>query len=381
MKTWQKIFTPLFIVSALLLGLGLSTGHVFVHAQDNAEEQLRDLTEEIERYEQEISKLKSQATTLSNQIAQFDAQIRLTSLKIAETEEKIKLLGGRIDQLETSLDSLTEAFTSRAVKTYKMTKLNEPFLMVVTAPDLSGAVSSFHYLQRIQEADRSLLVRLEKAQTAYKGEKVEQEELHDELEEQRAVLGAQKSAKASLLEQTRSNERRYQELLSQALAEKAALENALTSGVEVGPVSVGDPIGLVGNSGYPGCSTGKHLHFEVRKDESWVNPAPYLQSKTVQDEQSGGGSLALGSGNWPWPIQDTVRLTQHYGETPYSWRYTYSGGIHTGLDMVSTTSDVIRAPADGTLFKSSQNCGSGSVINIVYIDHGDGLLSFYLHVQ
>ena len=104
-----------------------------------------------------------------------------------------------------------------------------------------------------------------------------------------------------------------------------------------------------------------------------------MQNKSVYDEAV-RANVNVGSGGWSWPIQDTVRLTQHYGVTPYSSIYKYSGGIHTGFDMVSTTSDVIRAPADGNLYKSSQSCGS-SIINIVYIEHGEGLISFYLHVQ
>ena len=44
--------------------------------------------------------------TLKNQIAQFNAQINLTQLKIADTQNKILLLGGRIDQLEVSLNDL-----------------------------------------------------------------------------------------------------------------------------------------------------------------------------------------------------------------------------------------------------------------------------------
>ncbi|MFH1971171.1 MAG: hypothetical protein ABIJ05_02175, partial [Patescibacteria group bacterium] len=135
------------------------------------------------------------------------------------------------------------------------------------------------------------------------------------------------------------------------------------------------------NTGYPGCSTGKHLHFELRRNNSWFDPSSQLQSKSVQDDQNGGNMVTVGSGGWPWPVEDTVRITQFYGSTPYSWRYIYSGGIHTGLDLVSTTSDVIRASEDGEMYKSSQLCGGSSVINIVYIEHGGGLISFYLHVQ
>ena len=137
---------------------------------------------------------------------------------------------------------------------------------------------------------------------------------------------------------------------------------------------------MVGNTGYPGCSTGAHLHFEVRKGGTWVDPGGYLSGKRVKDDQN-GGETSLGSGSWDWPLEDTIRLTQYFGKTPYSWRYQYSGGIHTGYDMVSTGSNIIRAPQGGDLYSSSQPCGSGSIIKIKYIDHGDGVLSFYIHVQ
>ena len=363
------------LLTPLIISLGAISG---VSAQTCSDK--TNISERINCYEDEVSRLQAQSKTLSNQIAQFDAQIRLTTLKISQTEEKIALLGGRIDQLEGSLSALSDAFSSRAVETYKMARVGNSFLLLISAPDLTEAVSRFHYLQKIQEADRDLLQRLQTAQTTYQGQKADQEDLQDELEKQKVNLDRQKKEKANLLAVTKNDEKRYQQLLAQALAERAALEAALVSGVRVGPINQGDPIALVGNSGYPSCSTGKHLHFEIHKNNVWIDPAPYLQNKTVVDEQNGGGNVALGSGNWPWPIQDTIRLTQFYGHTPYSWKYTYSGGVHTGLDMVSTSSDVIRAPASGTLYKSPQKCGS-STINIVYIDHGDGLLSFYLHVQ
>lgn len=346
-----------------------------------------NVNDRIACYQDELSRLTSQSKTLSNQIAQFDAQIKLTQLKIAQTEEKIVLLGGRIDQLEGSLDSLSKAFASRVVETYKMARFGSSFFLLVSSSDLTEAVSRFNYLKKIQEADRSLLTRLQTAQTTYKTEKTDQEALQVELAKQKASLDSQKKAKNALLSQTKNDEKRYAQLLAEAYAEKAAIEKALIAGVKVGPVKQGDPIALVGNTGYPGCSTGKHLHFEIRKDNTWVDPATYLNSHTVIDCQNydcGKGipphNANLGNGSWPWPISDPIDLTQYYGHTPYSWRYAYSGGVHTGYDMVPENSDVIRAPADGNLYKSSQLCGS-SVINIVYIDHGSNLFSLYLHVQ
>lgn len=337
------------------------------------------IDEKINCLKSETEKLGSQSKTLSSQISQFDAQIRLTTLKVTQTEEKIGELSGRIDQLEGSLEALTKAFSERVVETYKMSKVADPLYLIISSPNLKDVFSRYSYLKKIQDADRNLLNRLQKAQDTYVEEKVDQEDLQKELELQQKTLNTQKLAKKLLLDQTKNDEKKYQTLLSQALAEKAAIEKALVSGTKVGPVKAGDPIAMVGNSGYPGCSTGKHLHFEIRKNNNWVDPSSYLQNKTIQDEEK-GGTASIGSGSWQWPLNDPIRMTQHYGHTPWSWRYSYSGGIHTGFDLNSSSSDVIRAPSDGNLFRATESCGS-STINIVYIEHPDSVISLYLHVQ
>jgi peptidoglycan hydrolase CwlO-like protein len=365
----------IFVISVLISLVSLFVFNVDIAAQDCE----GSVEERISCYSTNITKLQTSGKTLSSQISQFDAQIKLTSLKIQKTEEQINLLVGRIDQIDGSLTSLTKAFNERVLETYKMARVGDPLLMLISSDNLNEAYDRFSYLKKIQDGDQNLLKRLEKAQTTYKEEKLDQEDLQKELDSQQKTLNTQKNSKKTLLDQTKNDEKKYQSLLAQALAEKAAIENALISGVKVGPVNAGDAIALVGNSGYPSCSTGKHLHFEVRKNGTWTDPAPYLQNKSIQDEEK-GGTASIGSGSWQWPIQDPIRMTQHYGHTPWSWRYSYSGGIHTGFDMNSGSSDVIRAPSSGNLYKSSEKCGS-STINIVYVEHGDGVISFYLHVQ
>lgn len=383
MKQVAKIlFGLLLVVSVLFVGQrGVSKVRA-VACQD-----ISNLGERINCYETEISRLSSQSKTLSNQIAQFDAQIRLTTLKISQTEDQIALLGGRIDRLEGSLDALTQAYSTRTVETYKMIRVGDPLLILISAPDLNEAVSRFSYLKKIQESDRDLLNRLQTAQTSYQGQKTDQEKLQTQLTTQKANLNSQKKAKNALLTQTTSDEKKYQQLLAQAYAEKAAVDAALIAGTKVGPVKRGDPIALVGNSGYPSCSTGKHLHFEIRKGSTWTDPSQYVSSHQLvncQDYNCGTGIppnyVTLGSGSWDWPIGDPIYLTQFYGHTPFSWRYAYSGQIHTGYDLVPKSSDVVRAPADGDLFRSAELCGS-SVINIAYIEHGSDVISLYLHVQ
>lgn len=213
----------------LLFGLGLIifllAGRIFLTLADECDNIPSDqshIAEKITCLSGKVSQLSSQANTLKNQIAQFDAQIRLTTLKIADTQSKIELLGGRIDQLEVSLNDLTTAFSSRAVETYKLSRFENNFMFLLTASDINDTVFRFHYLKRIQEEDQSLLEKLQEAQTTYQGQKTDQETLQAQLKQQQANLNSQKAAKAKLLASTQNDEKKYQSLLSQARAQLAA---------------------------------------------------------------------------------------------------------------------------------------------------------------
>lgn len=374
-----------YIISIILFLFSISS---FVFAQDSS-----DVDKRISELKQKISELQGTENSLSKQINILDSQISITELKITSIKSAINKLqfeadelAKEIERLETLLTKRSELVIHRIPESYKRSVVSQ-FGLILLSQNFSDFLSKLKYLSSVQAKDAQLLFQLKATQNNFserkqlrEDKKVQQEELKLELEQESRDYENKKSEKQALLNQTRNSEATYQKLLSQALAEKQAVDNALIAGVKVGPVKKGDPIALVGNTGYPGCSTGSHLHFEIRKNNSWVDPGGFLTSKTVNDEQN-GGTRTVGSGGWDWPVSDTVRMTQFFGSTPYSWRYAYSGGIHTGYDMVSTSGDVIRAPNDGTLYSSSQTCGGSSIIKIKYIEHGDNVVSFYLHVQ
>lgn len=379
----KKIFSAFVLTSVL--------GVLFVKSLSLVSaDALEDLKKKIDEYQSQLNILSSQAKTLSNQIAQFNAQINLTTLKISETEEKINLLTGRIDQLEGSLDSLTEAFSSRAVETYKLSKVENGFAFLLSAGDIGQAVSRFHYLQKIQEADRNLLIRLQEAQTTYKGEKADQEELQITLEQQKKTLDSQKAAKAYLLTATKNDEKKYQQLLAQAKAEYEAIQ-AIIAGkgkeTEVGPVNEGQRIASV-IQGASCNSSAAHLHFIVRKEGGTTeNPFSYLQGGVSHENCSGSscgssdGDPFNPSGSWPWPISPSIKYTQGYGST-WAVRNTWVGKIysfHNGIDINSASSEV-RAVRKGKLYQGSYNVGC--LLKYVRVDHDDSNLdTLYLHVN
>ena len=213
-----------FLLLSIFLNLLFKVSPVLAQTDDCAN-QTAGSQAKVDCYSQKLDALSTQSKTLSNQIAQFNAQIQLTTAKIAQTEEKINLLGGRINQLEGSLDTLTQAFSSRAVETYKMARFGDAFLLLLSSSDLNQAVARFHSLQLVQESDRTLMQKWQMAQTNYKSQKTEQETLQAQLNSQKADLNNQKIAKNTLLSQTKNSEKIYQQLLVQAEAELASMAN------------------------------------------------------------------------------------------------------------------------------------------------------------
>jgi len=359
----------------------------FLFAHSNkalaANDKLTELNRKIEEYQKEIDRLKNEANTLTNQVKQFDTQITLTSLEIEKTEEEIALLGGRIDELEISIESLASAFETRVVETYKMARLGTDIDILFTSSGLENAVSRFFYLKKAQEADRGLILKLQMAQNNYKKEKLDQEDLQKKLESKRLELDRQRKAKANLLELTKNDEKRYQQLLAAALAEIEAIQ-AIIAGkgteTEVGLVQVGDRIASI----IPGasvCSSGGHLHFEVVKDGLHQNPSSFLSPKNVIWDNWPDSSFSF-TGGWSWPINDPVRITQGYGMTHYAANLRYYGGApHTGIDMVNNNDDyTVKAAVVGTLYRGSIGCRGGT-LKYVHIKQNDSFDTYYLHVN
>lgn len=390
MKKNGKKFLLLLLTSIIFFGVV-----TFVKAQSCdsscASDDLTCISNKISDCNNKISTLQSQANTLSNQIAQFNAQITLTALKIADTENKIAQLGGRIDQLEVSLNNLTQAFSSRAVETYKTSRFENGFMFLLTATDINDAVARFHYLTKIQEEDTNLMQRLQEAQTAYKGQKADQETLQKQLEVQKANLDSQKAAKASLLAVTRNDEARYQQLLAQARAEYEAIQGILAGQgqeTQVGHIDAGAKIASIIPG--PSCNSGgEHLHFMIAQNGQTSNPFNYLRSGVYFDNCSGSscgspnGDPFNPSGSWDWPISPKIEFNQGYGVTwavqNIPWvRSIYN--FHNGIDIDSASSLDVRAVRPGVLFRGAYGVGC----NLRYVrihNDDDGLDTFYLHVD
>lgn len=372
----MKRFSLGLLLTAFLLLLFLRPATVTADRLDD----LRQLQKELQ---EKIDFSQRQQNTLKNKIVFYNNQIQLTSLQIEQTTLQIASLSARIDNLEDRLTHLSEVFSKRTFEGYRLALESEPILMLLASDSLSQFVARMEYLRTIRANDRRLMIQLEETRTNYDDQKTVAQLLAKRLESQRLTLDQQRKESAYLLEKYKNDEKTYQQQLTTALAEQAAIEAALSQAINLlkdgTHVDAGAVIAMVGNTGYPACSTGPHLHFEVRKDNAPVDPAGYLKNVGVVWDNKPDGSFGFG-GSWDWPVENP-RVEQGFGMTYWARLGWYRGNIHTGIDITSDTSAVIRAPVGGTLYKGASACG-GTPLKFVAIDPGrDGLILWFWHVQ
>lgn len=411
--TFLIVFSTVLITKIVPMGFP-----VFAQEeQEEQEEDLEELTDEIEELEEKVAELQGQEKTLQNEIAYYDGQINLTQLRIqnaiAEINKRTEILGNlkedigeleyRIEEMSESIDYQEEILDERMRARYKSQSLS-PVLYMLNSDSFSNAIRRVKYLKTLQYNDQKLLDEMRRAKDAYnqqKGiletKKDETEELKQKVENEkaslvayRATLDNQKIAKQSLLEQTRNDEARYQELLAEARRELSQIVQAASAlqGTEPKNVDEGEIIGIQGNTGY---SFGDHLHFGVYKyddiddiaggwdwyNSNTVDPEDVLENKSVfwNTGCSAAGNRNTGNGDWEWPMSN-ITISQGYGDTCWTWMY--NGKPHPAYDMYGAGGSVVKAVADGKAYFCRNCLGDGG--NGVFIFHDD-YMTLYWHLQ
>ncbi len=395
----------LLLTTAVLL-FKLSSSDV-LSEEDSVCDSVVSCQSKFAEYQRKIEELKNKEKSLGNEIAFMDNQIGLTGAKIAEVSsrimEKERELGElardiadlevRLDRVSRSLDFQRSLFARRANASYKGSRVSTLELLLGSG-SFSDFIIKLKYSKVLELQDQKLLKQMEDTRKNFTSQKVIVRDKKEKvavvkaaietekknLESYKSSLNLTRKEKQMLLSVTQNDEAKYRSLLTKALAEKEAFARAI-AGLELKDgktIKRSEVIAIMGNSGSPYCSTGSHLHLEVRQNGQAVNPADFLGSHDVTYEE-GVESMNF-RGDWSWPLSDPVVISQEYGMSFWAKRGFYGGSPHTGIDMYNNADTVITALADGTLYRGSTICGK-SVLKYAAIDHGNGLFSYYFHIQ
>jgi len=226
---------PLLFLFCFLLFIAFIPKAVFADARDDKIKQLETL---IDQYTQQIQEKEAQAQSLTNQISIFELQIKQMQAEIDATNLTISRLNSEIKQKENSI----------AQKEKEIEKQNEILAQYLrqTARNDSGSLLEFllkndkfsdffsdlNYLSNIQSQIQDTLAtikglkdKLVQEKDDLETDKAEQEQLKRIQNRQKTDLGNSKKQKQKLLDQTKGQEKAYQQLLSKTREDLEKIRN------------------------------------------------------------------------------------------------------------------------------------------------------------
>ncbi len=231
----KKLIIALLLIASFVAApfFGVNTKQTRADLVDEIEDQIEEKSDQVknlenqaEAYKDIIYNLRIEEQSLENeielldaQIAQLDLEIEATQAQIDQTNLEINNLILRIQIKESEIEKQKEILKSliREINDYDKKTALEIFLK---NEELSDFLNQAEYVDTVGEKIKNALDKLkkikeelEKEKIALQDKKAELEELSKTLLNKKEIVDSQKTAKETLLKETKGEEYRYQDLL------------------------------------------------------------------------------------------------------------------------------------------------------------------------
>ncbi|MGB0757831.1 MAG: murein hydrolase activator EnvC family protein [Patescibacteria group bacterium] len=343
-----------FVVLLVITSIGAfihTQGLLWAHGHDSVDDlneaiddkraEIEEIDAQIKQYKSQIESKRKEALTLQNQIDILDAQKEATLLEINKLEIRTNQIELEIIANEHKIEEL--ALQQVEVKHQVAELLREiqkeddkTYLEIVLLYDnISEFFNHITYLENVEEGlqtDLDHLQRLTENLTTEQSNLLTRKNnlvaIKKKLEEEKAKLDSQQYAKNVLLDQTKSSERQYQQLI----AEQRSLQDSINSEI--------------------------------------VSLEQQLRSKLAESEQLQN----ISEQGLMWPVPSRY-ITAGFHDTDYPFRHIFE---HPAIDVRASQGTPVRAAASGYVGRA-KNAGLG--YSYIMLVHADGVSTVYGHMS
>lgn len=316
---------------------------------DDNSAQIEQLDKEIAAYQKQLDSTTKQKNTLQNTInrltlqeKQLMAKIHVTKSRINTTQLQIRQLSGTISDTQASINTENAGLAESLRRLAETDKVSVALFMLTSKgvsdvwDDVSALISLQSAVNRHVHALASKKQALTDTKTAAETKRAQLVRQQQTLTTQQGSLNANKRAQSDLLVQTKNQEAAYQAIIAQKRAQEASLEAALSD---------------------------LKAQYNVA-----INPDQIT---------------AAAKGVLRWPLE-SVRITQYFGNTPFSQSGAYNGKGHNGIDLAAQIGTPVRAALSGTVIGTGNTDairGCYSFGKWVMVKHSNGLSTMYAHLS
>lgn len=340
-------FTCILAATILLL----STGPVYAvttHDLESAKKKLEETNAKIrekdankDHLNREIKAADDQLGALENQLSQLNDQVGKTreeknkiTTELMRLQTELAKTQSKLNKAKTRLKKQTASMNERAGSAYKNGDVS--FLEVLLeARDFSDFISRFSFLQTLVDADAKLIRDI-------KATKAKIEAARETIDKDRASAQLRENELAAEV-------RQLEELANAKLAKNAEIKTSIKSKEQLIAKIDGERDSLLVEQAQQDAAA-KRILAELSK-QAGASP--------VAGNPSAGGYI--------WPVAGTI--TGSFGEQR-------PGHVHSGIDIAVAAGTPVVATKAGIVKISAWYGGYG---NLVVIDHGGGITSWYGH--
>lgn len=296
-----------------------------------------------------MDEYKASAQDTKEYMAILDAQMSELNGSLYELQIKMEDLNTQIDETTQNLEAAQEDAASQ----YEMMKLRIKFMyehneesylaLILTSESMGEMLNRAEYVTKISSYDRDMLTKYEETIKYIAEAKQQLEDDYTELADTQSQLESQRDELAQMQAEKESELANYNSLIASSKAQETELSSdisGLTSEIE---------------------------RIERELEEQNRN------NNNNNGGNSGGSTDIPSTGVFLWPT-DSRRITSDYGDT--DGRNNPHIGIDIGATKPGVWGDPIYAADGGRVVRAEYNWSAG---NWLWIDHGNGLYSIYMH--
>lgn len=306
-----------------------------------AKEERKKLQKGLSDIKKMVSNLEKSKSSLQNYVEELDSQLMSVEAKIQELKE---LISEKEEEIEQTKLELEEAIAIEEQQ-YEEMKIRIKFMyekgnqfyldMMLGASSFGDMLNKAGFVEQISSYDRQKLEEFQLNRELI-------EVCKQELEEEEALLQEAKAA----VEKEQAN---LEILIDSKEKEITAYEKDI-----------------------------KTQEQAIKEYEEYIRE----QDETIAalekalKEMEGTSSLKYDGGMFKWPAPSYTRIS-----SPFGWRMHPTLGVnkfHNGVDMAAPGGSPILAAYDGTVVAAGY---SGTMGNYIYLNHGSGLVTIYMHAS
>ena len=313
----------------------------------NSEQEMKNLEKNISNakaMKKELEALKNDIaayiTKLDAQIADIEANIEEYKGLIADKEEEIVQITA---ELEEAIRVEEEQYAAMKMRIRFMYERGDTFYLelMLKAKSFGDLLTKANYIERLSAYDRQKL-------DEYKEIREWTALCKETLEAQKAVLDA---AEAAL----EAEEASLKEMQAEKEAELASYKQQI-------------------------ASKESEIASYEQEMENREKLIAELEAAVIEEQKQialqKGIVLAYDGGKFTWPAPSYIRVTDEFG-----WRtdpFTGKSSYHNGIDLGAPGGSKILAAYDGIVMAAAYDWSMG---NYIMINHGDGLVTVYMHAS